>query len=213
MKHLSLKESAYSLIKQKLLSLEFAPGTRIREDLIAEEIAMSRTPVREAINQLVSEGLLRSVPRKGLFFIELTTEEIVDLIDVRGALESLAIAKCIDKIDEKGLKRLEGIIERAEESLRQEDYKKCNDLDSLFHQKIAQSTGNQKLILYLQEIEDSMHIVRTMEKMTMAKQKVEKSLEQHWNMYKCIKARDKAAATEAVLQNIEQLRLHLGLGK
>ena len=117
---------------------------------------------------------MRSVPRKGLFFIELTTEEIVDLIDVRGALESLAITKCIDKIDEKGLKKLEGIIQRAEESLQQKDYKKCNDLDSLFHQKIAQATGNKKLIMYLQEIEDFMHIVRTLEKRTMAKQKVEK---------------------------------------
>ncbi len=213
MKHPSLKESAYNLIKHKLLNLEFAPGTRIREDLIAEEISMSRTPVREAINQLVSEGLLHSVPRKGLFFIDLSPGEINDLIDVRGALESLAVTKCIDKIDEKGLGRLQSIIERAEESFRQEDYKKCNDLDSLFHQKIAQSTGNQKLIQYLQEIEDFMHIVRAIEKRTMAKQKVEKSLEQHWNIYRCIKARDKAAATEAVVQNIEQLRLHLGLEK
>lgn len=211
MKHLSLKESAYNLIKNKLLNLEFAPGTRVREDLIAEEIAMSRTPVREAINQLVSEGLLRSVPRKGLFFIELTPEEILDLIDVRGALESLAVTKCIDKIDEKGLKKLESIIQRAEESFRQKDYKKCNDLDSQFHQRIAQLTGNQKLILYLQEIEDFMRIVRTLEKRTLAKQKVEKSLEQHWNIYRCIEARDKTAAVKAALQNIQQLRLHLDL--
>jgi DNA-binding GntR family transcriptional regulator len=209
MKHLSLKESAYNLIKNRLLNLEFPPGTRIREDLIAEEIEMSRTPVREAINQLVSEGLIRSVPRKGLFFIELTPEEILDLIDVRGALESLAVTKCIEKIDEKGLKKLEGVILRAEECFRQGDYKKCNDLDSIFHQKIAQSTGNQKLILYLQEIEDFMHIVRTLEKRTMAKLKVERSLEQHWNIYTCIKNRDKTAAVKAVNKNIQQLRLHL----
>lgn len=213
MKHLSLKESAYNLIKHKLLNLEFAPGTRLREDLIAEEISMSRTPIREAINQLVSEGLINSITRKGLFFIELTPDEINDLIDVRGALESLAVMKCIDRIDEEGLERLEGIIRSAEESLKQEDYKTCNELDSLFHQEIAKSTGNQKLIQYLKEIEDFMHIARTMEKRTMAKQRVERSLEQHWSIYYSIKAQDKISATEAVVRNIEQLRLHLGLEK
>lgn len=213
MDHPILKESAYNLIKDKLLSLEFAPGTRIREDYIAKEISMSRTPVREAINQLVSEGLIKSVPRKGLFFIELTPEEINGLIDVRGALESLAVEKCIERIDEKGLKRIEGVLIKAEESLEREDFKTCNELDSQFHQEIVRTTGNLKLIEYLKEIEDFMHIARSIEKMTMARQRVEKSLEQHWRIFNCIKSADKAAATEAVVQNIEQLRFHLGLKK
>jgi len=209
--HPSLKESAYNLIRDKLLNLEFAPGTRIREDFIAEEISMSRTPVREAINQLVSEGLIKSIPRKGLFFIELTPEEINELIDVRGALEALSVSKCIDSIDGEGLESLERIIRIAEKSLAKEDYKACNELDSQFHQEIVRLTGNQKLIRYLGEIEDFMHIARAMEKMTDARQKVERSIEQHWNIFDSIKARDKVKAIEAVAQNIEQLRLHLGL--
>lgn len=213
MNHPSLKESAYNIIKHRLLNLEFPPGSRIREDLIAEDIGMSRTPVREAINQLVSEGLINSTPRKGLFFIDLTMEEINDIIDVREQLECLAVKKCIDRIDENGLNRLEEIIKSAEESLRQEDYKMCNELDSSFHQEIVQSTGNRKLIQYLKEVEDFMHIARAMEKMTLARQRVEKSLEQHWSIFDSIKARDKTAATEALIRNIEQLRSHLGLDK
>lgn len=86
-------------------------------------------------------------------------------------------------------------------------------MDSLFHQEIAKLTGNRKLIQYLKEIENFMHIVRTIEKMTMAEQRIEKSLEQHWDVYRSIKARDKKAAVEAVVRNIEQMRLHLGLKK
>ena len=85
------------------------------------------------------------------------------------------------------------------------------ELDSLFHQQIAKSSGNLKLIQYLMEIEDFRHIARVMVKMTMARQKVEKSIEQHWNIYYSIKAGDKTSALEAVDRNIEQLRFHLGL--
>ena len=210
-KHPSLKENAYHLIKEKLMNLKIAPGTRIREDLIAEEISMSRTPVREAISLLVSEGLIKLVPRKGLFFIELSPEEINDLIDVRCALEALAVTICIDRIDEEVESRLEEIIKSAEESLAKADYEACNEMDSLFHKEIAWSTGNQKLIQYLEEIEDFMHIARSLEKKTQAKQKSTCSVKQHWQIFNSIKARNKIEAKDAVIRNVEQLRLHLGL--
>ncbi len=210
-KHPSLKESAYHLIKDKLLNLKIDPGSRIREDFIAEEISMSRTPVREAISQLVSEGLIKSIPRKGLFFIDLSPEEINELIDVRCALESLAVTLCIDRIDEDVERRLEEIIVSAEKGLAKEDYETCNEMDSLFHKEIAWSTGNQKLIQYLEEIEDFMCIARSLEKKTKAKQKSMRSVEQHRRIFNSIKARNKKEAREAVIENIEQLRLHLGL--
>jgi len=211
MKHPSLKDRVYNLIKDKLLGLEYEPGTRIREDLLARELSTSRTPIREAINQLVSEGLIKSVPRKGLFFVALTPKEISELIDVRGALESLAVAKCIERIDKEGLERLENIIMAAEESLRKRNFRKCNELDGQFHREIARVTGNGKLIQYLEEIEDFMQLARAMEKKIQARERVETSLEQHWRIYKSIKSRNTAAAVEAVVRNINQLREHLGL--
>lgn len=209
--HQSLKENAYHLIKNKLLSLKIAPGSRIREDHIAEEISMSRTPVREAISLLVSEGLIRWIPRKGLFFIDLSLDEINDLIDVRAALEALAVSLCIDRIDEDVEQRLEEIIKNQEESLAKADFASCNEMDSKFHKEIAWATGNQKLIQYLEEIEDFMQIARSLEKKTQAEQKSQRSVEQHWRIFKSIQARNKEEARETVRQNVEQLRLHLGI--
>jgi DNA-binding GntR family transcriptional regulator len=111
------------------------------------------------------------------------------------------------------LKRLEGIIKRAEKGLENGDFKVCKEQDSLFHQEIAKSTENWKLIIYLKEIEDFMHIAWAMGKKTMARQRDKKSLEQHWSIFNSIKARDKTAAIEAVDRNIDQLRFHLGLKK
>jgi DNA-binding GntR family transcriptional regulator len=208
----SLKENAYHLIKNKLLSLQIAPGSRIREDHIAEEISMSRTPVREAISLLVSEGLIRWIPRKGLFFIDLSLDEINDLIDVRCALEALAVSLCIDRIDVDIEKRLEDIITSAEESLAKGDYAACNEMDSEFHKEIAWATGNQKLIQYLEEIEDFMQIARSLEKKTHAEEKIRRSVEQHRVILNSIKTRNKTEARDAVIRNVEQLRLHLGVG-
>lgn len=211
MKHLSLKESAYKIIKKKMLNLEFEPGSRIREDLLAQEISMSRTPVREAINQLTAEGFVKNIPRKGIFFIQLTPEEINNLLDVREALETLSVEICIDKIDDAQLNNLYHIMEEFELALSEERYKDCNDLDSKFHLEIAKISGNWKLIEFLSEIEDFMHIAREMEKKVLPREKNEITLKEHRVILECIKNGDKEAAKEALRVNISRMRANLGI--
>jgi len=107
MKHLSLKERSYLIIKEKILNGDFEPGSRIREDILAEEISISRTPVREAINLLSAEGFLNNIPRKGIFMIDPTKEEIIDMLEVRIVLECLAVEKFIDVMKNEDISALE----------------------------------------------------------------------------------------------------------
>jgi len=211
MEHLSLKESAYRIIKEKLLNLEYEPGSRIREDLLAQEISMSRTPVREAINQLSAEGFVNNIPRKGVFAIELTPEEIGDLLDVREPLEMLAIEKCIKKISEEHISALENNIKEFEAALLAEDFKTCNVLDSKFHLEITAVSNNKKLIEFIKEIEDFMQIARGIEKKTNPKMKNELTLQEHKNILEAIKNRDVEAAKEAIKINIRTMKANLGL--
>ena len=211
MEHLSLKESAYKIIKDKLLNQEFEPGSRIREDLLAQEISMSRTPVREAINQLTAEGLVNNVPRKGIFVVHLTPEEIANLLDIREALETLAVEKCIRKATEPQILLLESILDEFEAALIKDNYKKCNSLDSKFHLEIAKISNNIKLIDFLMEIEDFMLIARTIEKKSQPKQKNELTLREHQAILNAIKKRDKKQAYKAVRDNIRTMKSNLGL--
>ncbi|NLP43076.1 MAG: GntR family transcriptional regulator [Peptococcaceae bacterium] len=211
MEHLSLKESAYRIIKGKLLNLEYEPGSRIREDLLAQEISMSRTPVREAINQLSAEGFVNNIPRKGVFAIELSPEEIGDLLDVRESLEILAVEKCITKANDEQILILAKIIEGFESAWLMEDFKECNSLDSKFHLEIANISNNKKLIEFLKEIEDFMHIARAIEKKANAKAKNELTLKEHRNILEAIKNRDVEAAKEAIRVNIRTMKANLGL--
>ena len=211
MKHLSLKEKAYRIIKEKLLSMEFEPGSRIREDLLAEEIAISRTPVREAINKLITEGLINNIPRRGLFFIKIKKDEILDLLEAREALEILAIDKCIEKISPVQIRNLEKVLDNTERALDSGKYARCNELDSLFHLEIAKISGNKKLIEFCRDIEDFMRIARAVEKETQTKKKNQCALEEHRTILACIKNKDRMGAEKATRINIMSMRKNLGI--
>jgi len=211
MEHLSLKEKAYQIIKEKLLSMEFQPGARIREDLLAEEIAISRTPVREAINKLIAEGFVENVPRRGLFFINIKKEEILDLLDAREALEILAVDKCIEKVSPDQIRMLEKILDDTGRALDADKFARCNELDSQFHLEIAKVSGNKKLIGFCREIEDYMRIARAVEKETQTKKKLQLALIEHHQILESIKNKDRAAAEAATRQNILSMRKNLGI--
>jgi len=211
MEHLSLKESAYKIIKEKLLNLEFEPGSRIREDILAQEISMSRTPVREAINQLSAEGLVNNIPRKGIFVIQLTPQEINGFLDIREALETLAVVNCISKISNDQIELLDNILLEFEESIMADDFKRCNSLDSRFHLEIAKVSDNKKLIEFLGEIEDFMHIARAIEKKAQPKLKNQLTLREHKTILDSIKNKDIEAARSAVRANISTMRENLGI--
>jgi DNA-binding GntR family transcriptional regulator len=209
MKHLSLKEKAYELIKQKIINGDFEPGSRMMEEALAEEISMSRTPVREAINQLSSEGLIENIPRKGIFFTLVSKEETKDLLDLRITLESLAVKKCIEKLNQQELQILESNVSEFKKALDIEDYKKCNELDSLFHSEIANISGNKKLIKFLKEVEDFMLIARTLEKMSSPKVKNDLTIEDHVEILEAIKRKDAEAAVNSIVKNINRMRKNL----
>ncbi len=213
MYYLSLKERAYNIIKEKILNGEFEPGSRIREDLLAEEISMSRTPVREAVNQLSAEGFLNNVPRKGIFSIELTEKEICEMLELRIELEYLAVDRFIDRMNEKHIQVLNEIMAEFKENLFDEDYTQCNRLDSRFHMEIATVSGNKKLIRFLSEIEDFMHIARNVEKKQSPKVKNERTLFEHARIIDAVKNRDKDTARQEIKNNIETMKINLGMSE
>ena len=211
MEYPSLKETAYNMIRQKMLNHEFEPGSRIREDLLALEFSMSRTPVREAINQLSAQGFLVNIPRKGVFFVALTKQDILDLLFVREGLEVLAVQRCIEKINLEQIEELENILKDYEAALIEEDFQEYSRLDSLFHKTIAEITDNKKLIEFISEIEDFMRVTRAMQPPDSGGQKRERAIGQHRDILICIKKRDKKGAVSAIRTNINGMKEKLGI--
>ncbi len=210
-KHMSLNEIAYNAIREKIIQGEFEPGSRIREDHLAEEISMSRTPVREAINRLVSDGLIINRARKGLYLIDPSDEEIAHHIDIRIALEKLAVEACIDSIDEDGLNELEEAMDEFEFRLSKGKYEKCNELDGEFHLLIARLSGNMKLYKMLKELSSFFMQTRNKEKKEHPREKNERTFREHKLIFDSVKNKNKKAAKEAIALNIDAMRDNLHL--
>lgn len=208
MKFTGLKEYVYHELKKKLISNVIKPGERIYEEVIAEELEVSRTPVREAINQLVAEGFVENRPRKGIFAAEISREELVKMLDVRIALESLAIKLCCERITEGQVKELRSILKKLEDNLHKKDYIEASQWDSKIHRFIAEVADNKKLISYINDIQDVFAYTRGYN-IKWTDKKVERSIGEHSKIVEAIAKKDEESAIAVVKKDIESMREYL----
>ena len=205
----SLNEAAYSIIREKILHGGFELGSRIREDALAEEISISRTPVREAINRLVADGIIIKKSQRGLYLIDPDPEQIKDNIDIRISLEKLAVEKCIERSTDEDIAAISDSVKEFEKALKQKDYDACNKLDGEFHFLIAQMTKNIHLMSLLNGLSAFFQLVRNEEKKSHPEKKNKCTLKEHRRLAKAIENRDISAAKEAVEVNIQTMRSNL----
>ena len=205
----SLNEAAYSIIREKILHGGFELGSRIREDALAEEISISRTPVREAINRLVADGIIIKKSQRGLYLLDPDPEQIKDNIDIRISLEKLAVEKCIERSTDEDIAAISDSVKEFEKALKQKDYDACNKLDGEFHSLIAQMSKNIHLMSLLNGLSAFFQLVRNEEKKSHPEKKNKCTLKEHRRLAKAIENRDISAAKEAVEVNIQTMRSNL----
>jgi DNA-binding GntR family transcriptional regulator len=205
----SLNDAAYSIIRTKILRGDFELGSRIREDVLAEEISISRTPVREAINRLVADGIIIKKSQKGLYLIDPDSEQIEDNIDIRLSLEKLSVEKCIQRSTDADIDEISNVLNTFEDALNKKDYDTCNELDSEFHILIAQLSANSSLMKLLDDLSAFFLLVRKKEKKSNPQKKNTRTLKEHRRIAEAIRNRDILAAQDAVEKNIQTMRKNL----
>ena len=152
--HRPLREIVYEELKREILVGEIAPGTRMMEIELADEMGVSRTPVREAIRKLEKEGLVTNEPRKGAYASDVSIKDMVDVLEVREDLEAMAAAMAAQKVNKDEKQALiEATMEYKEavESERTEDIIRC---DEKFHQLIVNYSGNKTLIQLFSQVQE-----------------------------------------------------------
>ena len=128
-----VREWAYNQLKSRILSGGFKPGERLAEEHLAKSLGVSRTPVREALHKLESEGLVQPLESRGFCIARDSREEIEDLFDVRAALEGYAIRLICDYISEQTLEQLNGFIEKARDALDRKKLDEIFEYNTRFH--------------------------------------------------------------------------------
>ena len=148
---LTLKGQVVAQIRNSILSGEFEPGERLNETHLARQFKVSRIPVREALGQLEEQGLVVSKPRRGMFVISLSDDDVQMINSLRILLESEAIKLCKANLTPRVEKHLAGLIEKMEQkSLRSEFDASALDLE--FHHTIWTASGNPYLVKTLDSL-------------------------------------------------------------
>ncbi len=158
--YVNLTDQVYRAIKHRILSNEIEVGSRLRDEELARQLSVSRTPVREAIIRLNRERLVEIIPRSGTRVRTFTERDIEEIFDLRIALEALAVRKAAIRIEAAQLARLRETYERAEAALKKGDAKPALDFDTEMHQTILQASGNERLQEMMGTINDCVTLFR-----------------------------------------------------
>lgn len=116
------QDIAYDYLKEKIINNEFKPGTYINENDIVDQLTVSKTPVREAIQRLINEKLLVNIPGKGTYVSKILIEDIIAIYDLRAALDGLAVKLCIYNINEQILKDLKDALDAQKKAIKENNY-------------------------------------------------------------------------------------------
>lgn len=158
--YLPLRDVVFNTLRQAILRGELKPGERLMEIQLANKLGVSRTPIREAIRKLELEGLVLMIPRKGAEVAEITEKNLRDVLEVRGALEELAVRLACERIDRDGIGRLKRAAKDFELVLDSEDITKIAEADVAFHDIIYLATDNRRLIQLLNNLREQMYRYR-----------------------------------------------------
>ena len=151
-----LSTQAYRILKDMISNHRFSPGSRVNVENLTKELGVSRTPVWEAIRRLEQEGLLETVPNRGVFMKEMTLEMALHLYEVREVLEGLAGKLAASQIDEAKLKEMEKCLEELGRAVENVDAVSYSMLDFNFHALIYEACGNPFLQEILESIKNKM---------------------------------------------------------
>ncbi|MCD8104927.1 MAG: GntR family transcriptional regulator [Lachnospiraceae bacterium] len=205
--YLPLRDVVFQTLRQAILRGEISPGERLMEIHLAQKLGVSRTPVREAIRMLELEGLVTTVPRKGTVVAEITISDLEDVLEVRQALEALAVRLVCKRITKEQLAQMKCLATDFRETLNRDDVVACAEADMKFHDAIYDATGNKRLIQILNNLWEQMYRYR----MEYLKDKDSHQIlvEEHEEILRALEARDEQKALEATCRHIDRQKEHI----
>ena len=193
--YLPLRDVVFKTLRQAILTGELKPGERLMEIHLANKLGVSRTPIREAIRKLELEGLVIMIPRRGAEVAEITEKSMKDVLEVRKALDILAVELACERITEEDKEKLLLACEEFEEAVKTGNFAMIAKTDVMFHDIIVEATGNVRLVQMVNNLAEQMYRYR-FEYIKDASQH-ERLVEEHRNIYEGIIRGDKETAVTA----------------
>lgn len=208
----SLRGRVFQKIKENILNGVYEENKELRENTLAQELGVSRTPVREALRQLELEGLVKIVPNKGACVTGITGKDVKDIYLIRSQLEGLCARWATEHITEEQLEALEEIVLLSEFHMKRdkkEQSSQVTELDGKFHE-ILYEASNSRILKHV--LSDFHKYVRMARKASVTdKVRAEKSIDEHKQILQALKSRDadraENLANEHMLNVMKNLKI------
>lgn len=198
----TIRKEVRLALREQILSGEIGPGERLIEAKIAASIGTSRTPVREALHSLESEGLIESIPRVGYRVKPITDQEAVEIWEIRSLIEGLAVRWACEHARGELVKRLAKNIARSEREAAKGSLANFVDLDGQFHEIIATLSGGRRLLELSQSLRRNALRYR-LESLCKADTAL-RAIEGHKDILRALEENDVEAASRAMKSHLEQ---------
>ncbi len=196
-----LRELVFESLREAIISGTLPPSERLMEIQLAEEMGVSRTPVREAIRKLELEGLVVMIPRKGAYVAGMSIKDIVDVFEIRGALEGLAAELASERVTDEELESMERYLVKISEEIESGDLPKVVETDTDFHTLIYKASRNARLSQIISNLREQIQRFRTTSLSFPGRMKI--ALEEHRKIVEAIASRDGELARRLAQEHIE----------
>ena len=206
----SLRDKAYAALKQMITEADiYAHPEEIRldEKQLSQALGVSRTPIREAMTLLEQEGFLRTEPRRGIFIVRKTKKQIIEMIEMWAAIESMAARLATINASDEDIAGLRRLFDEFRNATPAEHIHEYSDANIAFHQAIIRLSGSH---LMGKTIDDVLIHVRAIRRMTISQRdRASRSIKDHMKIIEALEARDTELAERLVRQHSLDLAAHV----
>lgn len=196
-----LRELVCENIRQAIIDGTFSPGERLMEIQLADEMGVSRTPVREAIRKLELEGFVVMIPRRGTYVADISIKDITEIYEIRTCLDTLAAGLAAERITDEELEALNRLLVEIGQYIADNNMEKIVEADTAFHDILYQASRNERLRSIINNLREQLTGIRG-RSMSYPGRLIE-TMEEHRTLVDSIAARDSERAQEAARVHIE----------
>ncbi len=196
-----LREVVYETLREAIRNGALSPGERLMEIQLAEELGVSRTPVREAIRKLELERFVVMLPRRGTYVANLSLKDINEVFEIRAALDGLAAGLAAERITEEELEQMERLLVEIADCIEQHNNQKIVEADEAFHDILYRASRNERLVGIICNLREQFTRFRSVS--INYPGRLQNTLEEHRQLVEAIAQRNPEAAQQKAREHIE----------
>lgn len=197
-----LREAVCESLREAIRSGLLPPGARLMEIQVAEELGVSRTPVREAVRKLEQEGYVIMMPRRGTYVASMSIRDVNEIFEIRTALESLSNGLAAERITAEELEKLQRLLVMIGGFMKEGNIEKIVETDIEFHDLLYQAARNARLVGIISNLREQLTRFRTLSMSYPGR--LEATLDEHRTMVEAIANGDVRAAKRAAERHMER---------